>query len=105
MHKETSDADKDRKKEARQEKEPFLEACEAYLASNPTPFDVPAHKMGREVTDLADYVGSKVFQADFNAPIGLDNLYHPTGVIKQAEELAAEAFKADHAIFSVNGTT
>ncbi len=89
----------------RQEREPFLEAMEAYIASKPTPFDVPGHKMGRMVTDLADMVGKKVFVADFNAPIGLDNLYHPNGVIKEAEDLAAEAFNADKAIFSVNGTT
>ena len=98
---------KEEKAEAdkRQSREPFLEACESYLASHPTCFDVPAHKMGRMTTDLADFAGPQVFKADFNAPIGLDNLYHPSGVIKEAEDLAAEAFGADRAIFSVNGTT
>jgi len=89
----------------RQEEEPFLKAMEDYIASKPTPFDVPGHKMGRMTTDLADMVGKDVFVADFNAPIGLDNLYHANGVIKEAEDLAAEAFHADKALFSVNGTT
>ena len=35
----------------------------------------------------------------------LDNLAHPTGVIMHAQNLAAEAFGAKHAFFSVNGTT
>ena len=35
----------------------------------------------------------------------LDNLCHPVSVIREAEELAAEAFGAAHAFFIVNGTT
>jgi len=35
----------------------------------------------------------------------LDNLVHPVSVIKEAEELAADAFGAEHAFFMVNGTT
>jgi lysine decarboxylase len=35
----------------------------------------------------------------------LDNLSHPTSVIRDAEALAAEAFGADHAFFMVGGTT
>lgn len=88
-----------------EEREPFLEACLKYMNSNPTPFDVPGHKMGRLTNDLVKFAGKDIFRADFNAPIGLDNLYHPTGVIKEAEELAALAFHADQAIFSVNGST
>jgi arginine/lysine/ornithine decarboxylase len=35
----------------------------------------------------------------------LDNLCHPISVIKEAEELAADAFGAAHAFFMVGGTT
>jgi arginine/lysine/ornithine decarboxylase len=35
----------------------------------------------------------------------LDNLCHPTGVILEAEQLAAEAFGARHAFLMVGGTT
>ncbi len=35
----------------------------------------------------------------------LDNLGHPVSVIKEAEEVAADAFGAHHAFFMVNGTT
>lgn len=35
----------------------------------------------------------------------LDNLCHPVSVIKEAQDLAAEAFGAKIAFFIVNGTT
>jgi len=88
-----------------QNETPFLDACISYMDSNPVPFDVPSHKMGRYTNELERMCSKQIFKADFNAPIGLDNLYHPSGVIKKAEELASQAFHADKAIFSVNGTT
>ena len=42
---------------------------------------------------------------DVNSMKPLDNLCHPVSVIKEAEELAADAFGAAHAFFMVNGTT
>ena len=44
-------------------------------------------------------------ETDVNSMKPLDNLCHPVSVIKEAEELAAEAFGAAHAFFMVNGTT
>ena len=35
----------------------------------------------------------------------LDNLCHPVSVIRDAEELAADAFHAEHAFLMVGGTT
>ena len=42
---------------------------------------------------------------DVNSMRPLDNLCHPVSVIKEAEELAAEAFGAAHAFLMVGGTT
>jgi arginine/lysine/ornithine decarboxylase len=42
---------------------------------------------------------------DVNSMKMLDNLCHPISVIKEAEELAADAFGAAHAFFMVGGTT
>jgi len=89
----------------RQSKTPFLTACKNYIDSNPTPFDVPSHKMGRITTELSTITGDQIFRCDFNGAIGLDNLFHPTGVIKEAQDLAAEAYHAKKAIFLVNGTS
>jgi arginine decarboxylase len=88
-----------------QEKTPLVTAMKKYVESSPTPFDVPGHKMGRIHTEFADLVGSKVYQYDVNAPIGIDNLYKGTGVIKEASDILADAFGADKAIMLINGTT
>ena len=42
---------------------------------------------------------------DKNSRASIDYLCHPTGVIKEAEKLAAQAFGAKHAFFMVGGTT
>lgn len=89
----------------RQKKTPILSAIKKYIESEPIPFDVPGHKMGRIQNDLSDLLGLDVFKADVNAPIGIDNLYKGTGVIAMSERLFAEAYNADKAIFLINGTT
>lgn len=88
-----------------QEKTPFLSALIDYVKSNPVPFDVPGHKLGNFENDLSRLVAPEFYTYDANAPIGLDNLYNPKGIIKEAEDLAAKACHADKCIFSVNGTT
>ena len=67
--------------------------------------DVPGHKGGRMNKPLRDFLGEQCLRCDVNSMKNLDNLCHPTSVIKDAEELAAEAFGAEHAFFIVNGTT
>ncbi len=42
---------------------------------------------------------------DVNSMKPLDNLGHPVSIIREAEELAAEAFGASHAFLMVGGTT
>lgn len=88
-----------------QEQTPFLDALIDYVESDPAPFDVPGHKLGNFANDLSRKISPLIYEYDCNAPIGLDNLYNPNGVIKEAEALAAKAMKADHCLFSVNGTT
>lgn len=88
-----------------QKKTPFLEAVKEYLATNPTSFDVPGHKFGHFRTDLEDYLGDSVYKFDVNAPLGLDNLSRPRGVIKESEDLFAKAIGADYCLYQINGTT
>ena len=88
-----------------QERTPYLTALIEYVKADPTPFDVPGHKLGGMENDLSRYVSKEVFAYDANAPIGLDNLYNAKGVLKEAQDLAAKACKADRCFFSVNGTT
>ncbi len=88
-----------------QNRTPYLDSYVKYLKSKPTCFDVPGHKMGKFETDLARKLSPVFSQYDVNAPYGMDNLAYPKGVIKEAEELMAEAMHSDVALFSVNGTS
>ena len=74
-------------------------------AARLVPFDVPGHKHGRGNKDLTDFLGQKCMDVDVNSMKMLDNLCHPISVIRDAEQLAAEAFGAAHAFFMVGGTT
>lgn len=89
----------------RQEKAPIYEALKRFKSERVVPFDVPGHKQGRGNPELTNFLGKQCMELDVNSMKPLDNLCHPVSVIKEAEELAAEAFGAAHAFFMVNGTT
>ena len=54
---------------------------------------------------LKNILGEMTMKMDVNSMKELDLLSHPESVIKDAQQLAADAFGADHAFFLVNGTT
>ena len=84
---------------------PVLEALEAMKTARLVPFDVPGHKRGRGNPELTAFLGEKCLSVDVNSMKLLDNLCHPVSVIREAEQLAAEAFGAAHAFFMIGGTT
>ncbi len=88
-----------------QKRAPILEALEEMKYNKLVPFDVPGHKRGKGNKDLTEFLGEKCLCVDVNSMKPLDNLCQPTGVIRDAEELAAKAFGAAHAFFMVGGTT
>lgn len=88
-----------------QNQAPLMDALERMRHNRLVPFDVPGHKRGKGNPELARFLGDQCLSVDVNSMKPLDNLCHPTGVIKDAEELAAEAFGAAHAFFMVGGTT
>ncbi len=88
-----------------QRRAPIYEALMRLKSMRIVPFDVPGHKRGRGNEELSDFLGRKCLEVDVNSMKPLDNLCNPTSVIKEAEELAAEAFGASHAFFMVGGTT
>ena len=69
------------------------------------PFDVPGHKRGRGNPELVELLGEKCVGIDVNSMKPLDNLGHPVSIIREAEELAAEAFGAAYAFLMIGGTT
>ena len=84
---------------------PIQEALERMKRARLVPFDVPGHKRGRGNPELAAFLGSACLDVDVNSMKMLDNLCHPVSVIRDAERLAAEVFRAAHAFFMVSGTT
>ena len=88
-----------------QENAPIYEALERFRRMRIVPFDVPGHKHGRGNKELVELLGERCVSIDVNSMKPLDNLCHPVSVIKDAEQLAAEAFHASHAFLMVGGTT
>ena len=88
-----------------QSKAPIYEALEKFRKMRIVPFDVPGHKRGRGNPELVELLGEKCVGIDVNSMKPLDNLCHPVSVIKEAEELAADAFGAYYAFLMVGGTT
>ena len=88
-----------------QERAPIYEALEEFRQNRIVPFDVPGHKRGRGNPELIRLLGQQCVGLDVNSMKPLDNLCHPVSVIREAEEMAAEAFGAAYAFLMVGGTT
>ncbi len=88
-----------------QSRAPIYEALERFRQMRVVPFDVPGHKRGRGNPELTAFLGKQCVNLDVNSMKPLDNLCHPVSVIREAEELAADAFGAAYAFLMVGGTT
>ncbi|MDR3331612.1 MAG: aminotransferase class I/II-fold pyridoxal phosphate-dependent enzyme [Synergistaceae bacterium] len=88
-----------------QDMAPLHDALARYRANRIVPFDVPGHKQGRGTPELTEFLGRQCLSVDVNSMKPLDNLGHPTSVIRDAETLAAMAFGADAAFLMIGGTT
>ena len=88
-----------------QTRAPIYEALERFRKMRVVPFDVPGHKRGRGNPELTEFLGEQCVGIDVNSMKPLDNLCHPISVIREAEKLAADAFKAAYAFLMVGGTT
>ncbi len=88
-----------------QNRAPIVEALQFVQKNRVVPFDVPGHKRGKGNPELVALLGEKCVSMDVNSMKPVDSLVHPTSVIREAEELAAQAFSASAAFFMVSGTT
>ncbi len=88
-----------------QSRAPIYEALREFQQNRIVPFDVPGHKRGRGNPELVELLGKQCVGIDVNSMKPLDNLCHPVSVIREAEEMAAEAFGAAYAFLMVGGTT
>jgi arginine decarboxylase len=89
-----------------QRRAPLLEALRAFHQCDPASFSIPAHKAGRALDDLTRKVlGEGPYRADAPVHKGLDDRVSSYKVQSYAQQLAADAFRADQALFSTNGST
>lgn len=89
------------------ERAPLAEAMALYRKRGASSFHVPGHKNGRAYeTDM--YMVDMLREAmriDVTEITGTDDLFHPEGAIREAQELAADCFGAEESFFLVGGST
>lgn len=85
---------------------PLYDALMEYVDRKTIPFHVPGHKKGVGVDEeFKNFIGENPFKIDVTVFKLVDSLHHPTGPIKLAQELAADAYGSDAAFFSIHGTS
>jgi arginine/lysine/ornithine decarboxylase len=85
---------------------PILEALESYTKQASVSFGVPGHKSGQGApADIRRVVGEAAFTADATTQKGIDDRRETQRTMQRAEHLAAEAWGADVAYLSTNGTS
>ena len=90
----------------KQQKAPLLEALKKHAQQEIISFHMPGHKGGKGIDrELGEWLGKGTLSIDLTEVPGTDDLHRPESVIKEAQELAAEAFGAEHSFFLVNGTS
>jgi len=90
----------------RQYRTPLFDALVSLAEAKKVSFHTPGHKSGKGIsTRFRKFVGRKIFTIDLTTLDEVDCLQKPVGVIREAQELAAEAHGADRSFFLVNGTT
>ena len=85
---------------------PLFTGLLEHSRKNPIQFHIPGHKKGLGMDPcFRNFIGENALSIDLINIAPLDDLHQPRGIIKQAQELAAEAFGADYTFFSVQGTS
>ena len=89
-----------------QEQTPLFSGLVAHAKKNPIQFHIPGHKKGAGMdSEFRQFIGDNALSIDLINIGPLDDLHQPKGIIKQAQDLAAEAFGADRTFFSIQGTS
>ena len=84
---------------------PFVESLERYKEQHMVPFHTPGHKIGAGApTLLTEWMGPAL-PYDLGLMYAIDDYHEPERELLEAQQLAAQAFGADHTWFSINGTS
>ena len=86
---------------------PLVEGVLKYAEENNISFSMPGHKAGAGF--LSTKEGKKLYEnlckIDITEVDGVDNLHHPEGIIKEAQELLSNFYGSKKSYFLVNGST
>lgn len=89
-----------------QNRAPLIEALQKYVSDGAIAFHTPGHKQGKGVdAAIRKMVTPLGLKMDVSLMKELDDLFAPTGCLKEAQALAAQLYGADESIFVINGTT
>ena len=89
-----------------QTRAPYFQALLDYVDAGVIPFHTPGHKQGIGLDPaFRQFIGDNIASIDLTPMPGIDDLLQPTESIKEAQELAAEAYGADRTYFLINGST
>ncbi|MBU5485483.1 aminotransferase class I/II-fold pyridoxal phosphate-dependent enzyme [Clostridium sp. MSJ-11] len=89
-----------------QNETPLFDVLKEYVDRETIPFHVPGHKKGVGMDEeFKNFIGENPFKIDVTVFKLVDSLHHPTGAIKKAQQLAADAYGSDAAFFSIHGTS
>lgn len=86
-------------------KTPLFHALIRHVQANPYSFHVPGHHNGDVFFDEARPFYDSLLKLDLTEIKGLDDLHHPEGAIKEAQEMAASLYGVHETFFLVNGST
>ena len=79
---------------------------DVYVKNDILPFHVPGHKKGQGVDEeFSEFMGKNPFKIDVTLFKMVDSLHNPKSVIKESQDLAADAYGSKRAFFSVHGTS
>ena len=93
------------KQRLNQNRLPFVESLEQYKEQHMIPFHTPGHKIGVGApTLLTEWMGPAL-PYDLGLMYAIDDYHEPECELLEAQQLAAQAFGADHTWFSINGTS
>jgi arginine decarboxylase len=91
---------------------PFYDQLKNYVLMAKDAWHSPGHSGGDSlrdspwVSDVHEFFGEHIFDADLSVSVPtLDSLMQPTGVIEEAQKIAAKAFGAKRTFFATNGTS
>ncbi len=91
---------------------PFYDQLKNYVWMAKDSWHTPGHSSGESLrgspwaNDFYEFMGEHIFDADLSVSVKmLDSLMEPTGVIAEAQTVAAKAFGARRTFFATNGTS